>query len=227
MSNWYVDQGLAVLITAWKKKHPGAVVGTIADDHHSTNPDKTQHAPDRGGSKPGDDKGEVDAADFMPEKGVTAKELDELFDNLVASHDKRILLLIHRDKIMSSVVSPFKLRQYHGPYHEHVHVSVNDEFDNNQSPWKWETAVARTIKSVTVANVQLPETLQKGDEDGQVGGWNHIGRAQALANWLDSKTAPIATDGVYGVKSAIKFGHIFGGNGNVLTLANLRKLHGI
>lgn len=226
--NWYVDEGLAALIREWKKAHPGAVVYTIADSAHSQNPDVSQHAPDDGGSAPGDDKGEVDAADFMPGKSVDESDLMELFDGLYRSRDNRLFYVIHHDVIYSSVTQPWVKRKYNGEYHTHVHVSVNDNFDNNQSDWHWEKLVARTIPYQEVTG-KLPVDLMKGDDDGAQDGWNHVGRAQALANWMDSTTPDIDTDGVYGAKSAAKFAKALKVSGvlNKLTHAQIRQLHGI
>lgn len=226
MVSWYIDEGLQRFKREWLEEHPGATVYSIGDTSHSVDPDESQHAPDRGGSKPGDDKGEVDALDVMPGKGVTDDDLDDAFDNLRKSKDKRILYLIRRDKIVSSVVQPWVVRPYKGKYHGHLHISVNDNYDNDQSDWKWETLVARTIPYVAIPGAKLP-LLQLGDEDDNQGGWNHVARAQVLANWLDNKVADLDPDGVYGAKTAAKFARIFGGNGRKLELAHIKKLHGI
>jgi hypothetical protein len=231
MVSWYVDEGLQRLDREWKAEHPGAVVYHIGDLNHSTDPDESQHAPDRGGSKPGDDKGEVDASDFMPGKGgVTEDDLDDLAENLRKSKDKRILIVIRRQRIFSSYpvggVAPFTWRPYSGKYHGHTHVSVNDNYDNDQSDWKWENLVARTIQYAPIPGAKLP-LLQLGDEDGAQDGWNHVARAQVLANWLDNKLPDLDTDGVYGANTARKFAKIFGGNGKKLELAHIKKLHGI
>ncbi len=214
-ARWYVDEGLAKLSDEWKKAHPGAVVGTIADDHHATNPNVTQHAPDRGGSLPGDDRGEVDAGDFMPGRGVTEADLDGLFENLIAGRDPRILYLIHKHTIVSSVVSPWKKRTYGGEYHEHVHVSMNDRFDKNTADWKWEDEVARVLEYKDITG-KLPE-LQTGDEDGAFPGWNHIGRAQALLNWIDNSLPDLDCDGVYGARTAVKLRKVMAGKPGTTT----------
>jgi hypothetical protein len=228
--SWYVDEGVAQLIGEWKKAHPGAVVGTIADGNHSTNPDVTQHAPDRGGSAPGDDRGEVDGADFMIGHGVTEHDLQLLFDGLVESRDPRILYVIHNRVIVSSVVEPWKRRKYSGsdPHTGHVHLSVNDKYDANRADWKWEARVERADKYVKV-ETSLPELLELGDEDAMFSGWNTIGRAQALANWLDNSTPDIDTDGVYGKQTAAKFGKALKSSGSLtrLTTAQLKQLHGL
>jgi hypothetical protein len=227
MASWYVDEGLQQLDREWKREHPGAVVYHIGDTSHSANPDVSQHAMDDGeSSKPGDDKGEVDASDFMPGKGgVTEQDLDDLAEQLRRSKDKRILYVIRRDRIFSSVVQPWVWRPYGGKYHTHTHLSVNDNYDNNQSDWEWEKLVARQIPNVKVDGIEVPQ-LQFGDEDEADAGWNAIGRAQVLANWLDNSVADIDPDGVYGAKTAAKFKAIFGGNGKKLSTEQWRKLHG-
>lgn len=226
MATWFVDEGIAGLTKEWKIAHPGATVYTIGNSVHSKDPDISQHAPDDGkSSKPGDTKGEVDAADFMEGKGVTQIDLAELFSGLYRSRDKRIFYVIYRDQIFSSVTKPWVLRKHTGAYHSHVHVSVNDNYANDASDWKWEKLVARQIPEVKVEGITVP-LLQYGDEDSADEGYNHIVRAQLLANWLE-KANPLDTDGVYGAKTAMKFKSIFGGNGKTLSVANYRKLHGI
>lgn len=238
MASWYTDEGLARLDREWKAKHPGAVVYHIGDLNHSTNPDVSQHAPDRGGSQPGDDKGEVDGSDFMPGKGgVTEEDLDELAEGLRESRDPRILIVIRRQRIFSSKwvggVAPFTWRTYGGKYHGHTHVSVNDKFDNNQSDWKWEKVAARTRDRVKI-DANLPVYLV-GDEDADWDGWDHISRAQALMNLLDGDLPDLDTDGVYGAKTAQKLARVLKdakvtgttSNGTKLGEAEWRRLYGI
>lgn len=226
MVSWYVDEGLQALDREWKKAHPGAVVYHVGDLSHSKDPDVSQHAPDTGGSKPGDDKGEVDASDFMPGNGVTDKDLDDLAEQLRQSRDKRLFYVIRRDRIFSSTVQPWVWRPYGGAYHGHTHVSVNDNYDNDQSDWKWEKLVARQIPYADVTGAKLP-LLQLGDDDGAQDGWNHVGRMQTLANWQDKTVPDIDPDGVYGPATAKKIKAIFGGDGRKLSLEQMRKLYGI
>jgi hypothetical protein len=196
--SWYVDEGLDKLIDEWKAEHPGAVVGTIGDLNHSTNPRSSQHAPDDGKSGgAGDDKGEVDGGDFMPGHGVTEGDLDDLAENLRKSRDPRLLIVIRRNRIFSSIVQPFVWRPYSGKYHGHTHVSVNDRYNNNRADWKWEDEVARTYKMVEVPG-KFPE-LQTGDED-QDGKVQHIRRIQGIAN--STFGADLDVDGVYGANTA-------------------------
>lgn len=226
MASWRVDEGLQKLIDEWKAAHPGAVVYTIGDTNHSTDPDKSQHAPDDGSSSnPGDTKGEVDAGDFMPGKAVTDEDLDDLAENLRLSKDKRILYVIRRNRIFSSVVQPWVWRTYTGAYHSHTHVSVNDNYENDQSNWKWENDVARTIVYKDIPGAKLPE-LAYGDEDAAQDGWNHVGRAQGLLNFQEKKE-PLDIDGVYGAKTKAKVARVFGTNGKTLSIDLMKKLYGI
>ncbi len=161
MVAWHVDQGLAELIAEWKRAHPGAVVGTIAGGGHVATWPETDHAPEPQGTAPGQDAGEVDAGDFMQGPAVTDADLNELFEGLVRSRDPRILYVIRNRVIVSSVVQPWVRRTYKGsdPHTEHLHLSVNDRFDDNESDWHWEALVARTLTMTTVTT-RLPEHLQ-------------------------------------------------------------------
>lgn len=137
MSAFTVDEGLAVLIEAWKIEHPGAVVYTIGDTSHSADPNKSQHARDWGRSgRPGDTAGEVDAGDFMPGKGVTDQDLDDLAEDLRLSRDPRIRYVIRRQKIFEATgPDAWEWVKHDGDYHGHTHVSINDNFAANRSPW--------------------------------------------------------------------------------------------
>lgn len=223
--NWYVDEGLTTLIGEWKKKYPKATVYTIGDASHASR--DSEHNPEPDGSEPGADYGEVDAADFMI-AGLTKQDLQDLRDGLIRSRDKRLLYVIWDAKITSAVNQPWVERPYTGSdkHTDHVHVSVNDKYDDNESDWAWEKLVARTIKYVDVPGAQLP-LLQLGDDDGAQDGWNHIGRTQVLANWQDKSIEDIDPDGVYGPATAKKLKAIFGGDGKKLTLDQMRKLYGI
>lgn len=224
--NWYLDEGLATLRAEWQRAHPGAVVYTIGDAAHAAT--VSEHNPEKAGKLPGADAGEVDAADFMRGHGVTDAHLQGLFDGLVRSRDPRILYVIYNRVIVSSVTAPWTRRPYRGsnPHTDHVHVSVNDLFDDNESDWHWEALVARTL-TMTPVDTELPELLMVGDDDDGWGGYNHIGRAQALANWLERSLPPLDTDGVYGAKTAKKLAKIFGGDGRKLPVVDHKKLLGL
>jgi len=224
--NWYVDEGLATLIREWKSVHPGSTVYTIGDASHASR--DSEHNPEPKGSKPGADYGEVDAGDFMKGKGVTTSDLQDLWEGLNRSRDKRILYVIWNGHIVSSVVQPWVIRKYNGSdqHTDHVHVSVNDDYDNNTSDWAWEKLVARQIPEVEVEGLKIPQ-LQLGDDDAVDDGYDHVIRVQVLANWIDKKTPALDPDGVYGFKTADKFKAIFGGDGKKLSTDQWRKLHGI
>jgi hypothetical protein len=228
MVAWKTDEGLAALAGEWRREHPGATVYFIGDTNHSVDPDVSQHAPDDGKSgQAGDTKGEVDAGDFMPGKGVTDADLDELAEGLRLSRDPRIMYVIRRQRIFSATVQPFVWRPYNGKYHGHTHVSVNDKYRANTADWKWEPVAPRVVQFET-ASVKLP-VLKLGDDDDVLPGWNHIGRAQALANWLDNSTPDVDLDGVYGPKTAAKFGKAVkaGKSVNTLNLPVWRTLMGL
>ncbi len=227
MSGWYPDQGLAELIGEWKHAHPGAVVGTIGDAAHQA--EDSEHNPEKQGSQPGQDAGEVDAGDFMLGHGVDDGDLSELFDGLVTARDPRTLYVIHNRVIVSSVVDPWKRRPYKGsdPHTGHLHLSVNDRYDDNESDWKWEARVARALDLQPITT-KLPAYLAVGDDDDLWDGYNRIARLQAIANWLDRSTPAIDTDGVYGPHTAAKFGKALGtGKINKLSQAQMRQILGL
>lgn len=127
MVAWYVDKGLAHLIAQWRAEHPGASVGTIGDAAHQG--EYSEHNPEADGS--------VDAADFMVGNGVTMDMLRELADQLAAHRDKRLLYLIIDQKIFSNNAGQamWAWRYYDGDYHDHLHVSVNDNYESDGSAW--------------------------------------------------------------------------------------------
>lgn len=183
---WHVNEGLSVLIDQWKKEHPGAVVYTIADSEHSTDPDVSQHAPEA--------SGEVDAGDFMPGKGgVTMAELRELRDDLRDARDPRLLYLIIDNQIVSSRpvagYPAWAIRPYRGKKHGHLHVSLND-LVNNEKPWDIDGKDGDVAREYTMKPIegQMPE-LRLGDED-VPGETAYIWRAQRLLGVED--------DGAYG-----------------------------
>lgn len=227
MVNWYVDEGLKKFDEQWLKLHPGATIYHIGDVNHSSNPDVSQHAPDKGGSAPGDDRGEVDAGDYMQGKTVSIFDLRKTFSELHESRDPRLLLVILEDKIFSSVSFPWEIRKYTGAFHSHLHISVNDKFDKNTSDWEALTVAEQLPWDYEeVEGAKLPRLLKYGMEDQAYGGWNHIVRAQALLNIQDNTLPDLDPDGVYGAKTAQKAAKVFKTNGRVMTIDNLCLLHG-
>ncbi len=218
MANWHIDEGLQKFIRQWKAKFPKATVYSIGDTSHSKDPDVSQHAPEK--------SGEVDAIDVMPGNGVTEQDLEDLFFGLHDHKDKRVLYVIYQKMLFSSTSSPWKIRTYNGNRHHHVHISVNDLFDNNQSDWHWEKMTQPNFE-YTEVEIKLPTKLMYGMDDNDFGGWNHIGRTQALLNFLDNKLPDLDIDGVYGANTTQKVKAIFGGKCKILNLADIRKLHGV
>lgn len=224
---WYVDQGLAKLIAQWKAKFPDAVVYTIGDASHASR--DSEHNPEPQGTEPGADYGEVDAADFMKGNGVTAADLQELRDQLVAHRDARLWYVIWNHKITSSVTEPWVERPYTGsdPHTGHVHVSVNDKFDNNPASWKLEDEMYGTIP----LDGKVTSAVKYGDDDAAHGGFDAVRRVQALLKLLqDSK---VEIDGVYGpqTRNALKGLMVRVGDkdntGKVVGIAEVSALYGI
>lgn len=226
MTVWQLDEGLAVFRRQWWGYHPGATVYTIGDAAHSQDPDVSQHAPDRGTSgRPGDSKGEVDAVDLMPGKGVTDADLADLFDDLVRSRDPRILYVIHEQTIVSSVVQPWVRRRYKGARHSHVHLSVNDGFKANVTPWR--IGGDPVLPPRFEITGKLP-ALTVGMEDDAFDGYNGITRVQVLVNHFERSLPQLDVDGVYGAKTAQKVAKFLKtGNGRSIGLPESRKIFGI
>lgn len=227
MSRWYLDEGLVVFRRQWLERHPGATVYTVGDAAHSQDPDVSQHAPDRGTSgRPGDSEGEVDAVDVMPGNGVDERDLEQLFDDLVESRDKRILYVIYGQTIVSSVVSPWRRRTYKGKRHGHVHLSVNDNYRMNQATWKLGDA-GMVYAPRFEFHGKLP-SIGLGMEDDAFDGYEAVKRAQLLANWIDNTVPDVDVDGVYGPHTARKIKAVMkAGDGRTIGLPEWRKLLGI
>jgi hypothetical protein len=228
MVDWYVDEGLQQFDRQWLEKYPGATIYHIGDINHSINPDVSQHAPEKvTGPQPGRDKGEVDAGDYMPGKTVSMFNLREEFAALHKSRDPRILYCILEDKIFSSVTYPWDIRPYKGKFHNHLHLSVNDNFDKNTSDWEALTVAEQLPWDYEeVNNAKLPKELKYGMEDAAYGGWNHIGRTQSLLNYMEKTLEPLDCDGVYGAYTVKKAAKFFKNNGKVMTIDDLCLLHG-
>lgn len=199
--NWYLDEGLQRFKQQWQAEHPGAVVYSIGDDDHLSH--DSEHNPEFPGSAPGADKGEVDAVDVMPGKGVTEADLDELAEDLRTNRDGRLLYVIRRQRIFSSTVRPWVWRPYSGKYHGHLHMSVNDKYDANRAEWKFGEDEVAKHKFVEVVGFKLPE-FKVGTDDDAFEGYNYVARAQVLANYLDKSVPDVDVDGVYGALSARK-----------------------
>lgn len=127
MIAWYVDPGLNTLIRQWRAWHPGAIVGTIGDRAHQE--EDSEHNPE--------DDGSVDAGDFMKGNGVTDADLEELAAVLAHNRDKRVFYIIWHDRIFTNMDgrAAWAWYDFDGDYHDHVHVSVNDKYEGDASPW--------------------------------------------------------------------------------------------
>lgn len=200
----YLDEGLATLRAELKRRWPDITIYWIGDENHDVDPDVSQHAPDDGGSQPGDDRGEVDAIDAMPTGGATMDDLRNIFDELRASRDPRILYMIIDKKIVSSVTVPWVVREYSGTKHSHLHISVNDRYDANTADWKWEPEMPREYTMRPIPG-EFPE-LRIGDEDlaGQI---QYVKRIQSILLGMYGQHE-IEVDGVYGAKTAAGVKHL-------------------
>ncbi len=226
MAKWYVDEGLAVLIAEWKKAHPEAVVYTIGDASHAAR--DSEHNPEAAGSLPGQDAGEVDAGDFMEGHGVTDADVDELFNELVDNRDPRILYVIRKGVIVSSVVQPWVKRKYTGSdqHTDHLHLSVNDKFDKNTATWNLGEAGVQKTHSYTSISGKLPN-LAYGMEDDQFSGYNAIHRMQAVLNLLDGSVPDLDVDGVYGAETKRKVAAVQETDGTKVSATELAGILGI
>jgi hypothetical protein len=224
-----LDEGLQQLAAQIRRERPGAVIWWIGDSNHSDDPRVSQHAPDDGRSGgPGDTPGEYDAIDVPKLGGVTDADLDRWFTQLHKGRDPRILYAIRRQKIFSSVTSPWALRTYTGKFHDHLHVSVNDRFKANRDTWKLVGEPVRTPDRITVT-AGLP-VLLPGDEDPSPaadGRYQHVKRVQVMLNWLDATVPDLDVDGVYGAKTRQKLAKVTGGTGRQVAEDEWRKLFGL
>lgn len=214
MASWYVDKGLGTLISQVKQAHPGMVVGTIAGGGHVATWPETDHAPEPDGS--------VDAADFMVGSKFSKADGDELVSALVAHRDDRIAYIIWQRRIISSTVEPWKWREYKGsdPHTGHVHLSVNDKHENDNSPWN---LGGKMYKYEELSGLGLP-ILTAGMDDADYDGYNGVGRAQCLLNFQGEE---LKIDGVYGPKMTAAVKRIFGGDGKRIDKSEWVKLAGL
>lgn len=122
----------AQVMAKWPKANP-KLFGTIGDAAHQAGySDHNQ-----------EDDGTVDALDIphQPEIGLDAHKLA---NTLLNSHDRRISYIISNRRIggdenyaKRNGVKPWTWGPYNGknPHDEHIHVSVNDAFQDDTSPW--------------------------------------------------------------------------------------------
>jgi hypothetical protein len=218
MANWYVDKGLGTLIAQVKQANPGMVVGTIAGGGHVATWPATDHAPEPDGS--------VDAGDFMVGSKFTEAEADAFVAALVAHKDRRIAYVIWKRRIVSSRMvdgrAAWEWRRYNGddPHTGHVHVSVNDKHESDNSAWN---LGGKMYKYEELKGYGLP-ILTAGMDDADYDGYNGVVRAQAL---LNVQGQALKLDGVYGPKMVAAAKAELGGDGKRIDTADWVKLAGL
>lgn len=111
--------------------------GWLGDSKHSMR--KSDHNPEPDGT--------VDAFDLThdPKNGV---DIQKICDAIIASKDQRVSYLICNGKIISGKAGPqpWVKRPYTGPnkHTKHLHVSVLDNHQDDETPWKIEAAFGRS-----------------------------------------------------------------------------------
>jgi hypothetical protein len=129
---WRVARSLDQLLAQINAAHPNrskAADGSIGDAAHAAS--KSEHNPDSNGV--------VRARDFThdPARGFDAHAMA---DALIASRDPRILYVISRGRIASSVVQPWRWRAYTGTnrhdHHAHVSVVAEPRLYDSTRPWR-------------------------------------------------------------------------------------------
>lgn len=215
--DWYVDHGLAVLVGQLKKKYPGIIIGTIGDQAHQNR--DSDHNPEADGS--------VDAADPMLGPHFSRAQCNTVMKALAASRDQRIAYLIWEKRICSSVphgqYDAWEWRPYNGsdPHTGHGHVSVNDKHSNDTRPW---SIGDMNYKIVEIGGYGFPE-LHYGDDDAKYGGYNGVGRAQSLLNYVFG--AGLDVDGRYGPNTQKAVVRLVGGDGKTINTAVWVRLCGM
>jgi hypothetical protein len=218
MADWYVDKGLGTLIAQEKQLHPGMVVGTIAGGGHVATWPETDHAPEPDGS--------VDAGDFMVGPKFTKADGDVLVSALVEHRDDRIAYIIWQRRIISSHpvgnYAAWEWRPYNGtdPHTGHVHLSVNDKHENDNSAWN---LGGKKMQYEELHGFGLP-ILTAGMDDADYDGYNGVVRAQALLNVQGHK---LDLDGNYGPKMTAAVKAEFGGDGKRIDRTEWVKLAGL
>lgn len=209
MSGWYVDKGLAKLISQLKEKFPGIVIGTIGDENHQGT--TSDHNPEADGS--------VDAADPMLGKSFDKNDAEWLWATLRQYRDERIAYIIWNGQIVSSTVEPWKVRKYTGsdPHTGHLHISVNDKHENDTREWQ---LAGKKYTMLNLGDVALP-ALKYGMSDADYDGWNVIKRMQRILKVDD--------DGVYGPQTRDALKNWFDGevDGKSVDATMWKSLYGI
>jgi hypothetical protein len=202
MRDWYVDKGLGTLIAQEKQLHPGLVVGTIAG------------MPEEDGS--------VDAGDFMLGQHFSKSDANVMSQTLVKHRDRRFGYMIWNRRIISATVQPWVWRPYTGkdPHTGHIHLTVNDKHENDNSPWN---LGGKAYKYTELKGYGLP-VLKYGMDDTDFNGYNAVGRAQSLLNYLGAK---LTVDGNYGPATMAAVKRELGGDGKVIDIPDWVRLAGL
>lgn len=145
-ASWRVARSLDQLLAQINAAHPKrskAADGSIGDAAHAST--TSEHNPDRNGV--------VRARDFThdPTHGFDAHAMA---DALVASRDPRILYVISRGRICSSVVRPWVWRAYTGSnrhdHHAHVSVVAEPRLYDSVRPWTITSTKPQPNKEIPV-----------------------------------------------------------------------------
>lgn len=106
--------------------------GTVASKTHDANSPNSDHRP-----FPYKGPGEVRALDAGE---VTEDDAFKIAEAIRMSRDPRVKYVLHESRMFSSYpmgpYQSFTWRPYYGPAHEqHMHISTEDEADNDVRPW--------------------------------------------------------------------------------------------
>ena len=88
-----------------------------------------------------------------PESGV---DCSDIFEKL--KEDKRVNYLIFNKKIWSKDKARLGNRPYTGsnPHTKHLHISINDGYGNDTSPWFWWMNQPKTVNQIVAAFSSMP-----------------------------------------------------------------------
>jgi hypothetical protein len=180
---WHLNNAQTQLASQLRAKHPGIIIGTIADSVHSG---ESQHQEDSDGT--------VDAIDPMIGKNYTFTEAQQDVNALVASRDRRIRTLIFNGHIISSVIEPWEWRPYTGtndPHTGHWHMDTVQALEDDGS--EWNLGERRN-------GVALPKY---GDTGEDVSYWQLVHNRARIVH--GSPAPSIDVDGDYGPATASAF----------------------
>ena len=152
--------------------------GWVGDTSHSAR--KSDHNPDA--------RGIVHAFDLThdPKNGPDTYALAE---HLRQMKDSRVLLVISNRRIFSSVVAPWKWREYNGanPHNHHMHLSVRDApYEDDTTPWDLDSQLPPHAQEQPSS---VPPTLRKG----AAGRW-----VETLQKALAAAGLAVKVDGFFG-----------------------------